>query len=198
MRWVSLCLGVLAAAVGWHPAALHADTAPANERITLHVNTVTGEMYFTGVAGSNMSFYQINSASSSLDDATWNSFQDQSILNPEGTIQVSLPGQIIDWMEMGNDNSVLQDMACANMMPSMNGLPVVFDTSTRSYSIGEAFRPAGQEDLSFSYNVDLNYDPSYDGVVVYESGVPEPASLAMMGASVLAILVCRRRRLQGT
>jgi hypothetical protein len=174
------------------PSALRAAILPpAGEALTLHVDTTSGALYFTGVPGSNMSFYQITSASQSLDDDAWNSLQDQSILNPHGTITTAEPGQIVDWMEMAHNNGILQDMACANMMPGMNGLPVIFDTAERTYSIGAAFQVQGSTDLGFLYNVDLDYTPDYLGTVVYET--PEPASLAMVGGGAV-LLVLRRRR----
>jgi len=190
--WLSLA--VLAGANSLVLAPLHAAIAPpADEALTLHVNTISGEMYFTGVPGSNMSFYQISSASASLDDTRWTSFQDQSLLNPDGALTTAAPGQIVDWMEMAHNDSIFQDMACANMMPTMNGLPVTFDTAARTYTIGDAYRTAGQRDLQFIYNVDLNYTPDYSGTVVYEPAVPEPAALGTLGSGGLVLLVRRRR-----
>jgi hypothetical protein len=192
-RWLGVVTAAAALAFATGPVSA-ATTPPAGQNITLHVDTLTGELTFTGALNANISFYEISSASASLDDAHWISFQDQSILNPDGAITAADPGQIIDWMEMAHNDSVLQDMACANMMPDMNGLPVNFDSASRSYSIGKAFRLDGQHDLVFLFNIDLDYSPTYVGTVVYEpAATPEPASLAFFGIVAPALLRRRRR-----
>jgi len=175
-------IGAAVAADGLVTTVLRAQTPPADEAITLHVNTISGNMYFTGVPGANMSDYTITSTSGSLDADLWNSWDSSlglSITNPYDTITSVVPGEIVDWMSMGGSSNELESMACANMMPvsifgsgAMNGLPIIFDASTnnpKTYSIGNAFEIGGQHDVLFTYDVDLNYDDGYIGTVVYDA-----------------------------
>jgi hypothetical protein len=148
--------------------------------LVLDVNTTTGQVRFRNPTGGEfaITYYEILSASGSLNPSAWISLDDGEGGDPPG----------VGWDEAGGAGP--QGLAESNVTGSRTFLP------NETLGLGAAFNPTGVRDLRFNFA--RSNGAFIEGVVVYSAtapvtAVPEPAG-SLLAAAAAAALVAGGRR----
>jgi hypothetical protein len=150
-------------------------TDAANVLAFAEVNTVTGQVSIKNTTGQspNVDYYEITSASGSLNRAGWTSLQDQNLpFAPAGN------GSGNGWEEGGGGgNGAISEsfLRGSTTVPTGATIP-----------IGAAFNPAGTRDLAFKYGLvlpqvlsaDFDSDGDVDGrdFLTWQRGLSKPGA----------------------
>jgi len=159
--------------------ATPSDTTTPPGTVVLEVNTSTGDVRLIGNA-QTLSAYQVDSATSAMHVAGWNSLAAQSASNPRFTgFQTFGPG---------TDSEILEGTTSQTQFITFGTNEAIDITKAGDF----LFRTAGAHDLVFSYGDQTgNFLP---GSVVYVGAVPEPAAISILGLGGALALLGRRKR----
>jgi len=115
-------------------------TDAANELLFLQVNTTTGQASLRNLTGApvHIDYYEVTSASDSLNATSWNSLQEQNVAGfPAGN------GTGNGWEQAGGaDSGVISESYLTGNSAVANGATI---------GLGAAFNAAGAQDLVFRY-----------------------------------------------